>query len=447
MFQRRKRRAAAILLAATLPLPAAPVATAQEGPGAAAAPAYARRGDQVEARHAAYEEHLRRVHEALRARLQAEAPDLSPILTAAPAPVRHGYGIVPRIVADSPPPATPPRARAASYSWPWTEQLIARDGDKLGRLEAELDGDPAPRAERRTVYGRLAADYARLAANEGTIDAHIQYNRLWQSAIARDRPGYDRGTVLEHAVLERQAIRDALASTDDEAFRKALASLSGIDPSRPRDALEGELRERDAALSRQIREATDQVTPPPFLRVEQPGAHTWVIRVPVYTDIADRHVLHAVEHAVQDVWRLRDGEDTFRVRLALTYVPAARLYGTRPVPREGEEIDLGNHVALFPPGGAVLTTGARWTHVTAGRCVALGPHDLAPHVLAHEFGHVLGFKDVYFRGYRDLGEDGFEVTEVVADPEDVMGDPGSGPVLRRHFEKLIGSGIPARSGP
>ena len=35
----------------------------------------------------------------------------------------------------------------------------------------------------------------------------------------------------------------------------------------------------------------------------------------------------------------------------------------------------------------------------------------------------------------------------VAYPEDVMGYPGSGPVLRRHFEKLIGSGLPARSGP
>ena len=60
---------------------------------------------------------------------------------------------------------------------------------------------------------------------------------------------------------------------------------------------------------------------------------------------------------------------------------------------------------------------------------------------------MLGYKDVYFRGYRDQGEDGFEVTEVVADPEDLMGDPGSGPVLRRHFEKLIGSGLPATSGP
>jgi hypothetical protein len=85
----------------------------------------------------------------------------------------------------------------------------------------------------------------------------------------------------------------------------------------------------------------------------------------------------------------------------------------------------------------VLTTGATTTHVTAGRCIALGPQEITPHTLAHEFGHILGFKDVYFRGYRDLGVDGYQVIEVVADLEDIMGAPGSGPVLRLHFERLI----------
>jgi len=76
------------------------------------------------------------------------------------------------------------------------------------------------------------------------------------------------------------------------------------------------------------------------------------------------------------------------------------------------------------------------THVTLVRCIVIGPEDIPPRVLAHEFGHILGFKDVYFRGYRDLGADGFEVREVVADSDDIMGDPGTGPVKRRHFEAL-----------
>ncbi len=428
--------------------------TKRDGDGAAPAaaapaPPWVRRGQVVEARQAAYRERLRRTYEALRARVERDAPDVLPALaSASPRPVRLGYQILPRLVADAPRPSERARAQPRSYSWPWTEQMIARDAKQLDHLEAELDGSPAlPASARKAACEKMAADYTKLAEGARNIDAHIQYNRLWQPAIARDRASYDRQTVLEHAVLERQTVVDALASSDEAAFRKALAPIAGIDSSRARNELERELRDREAAMSREVQDETGQVTPPPFMHVDHPRDHLWIVHVPFYTDIEDREFVHAFRRAVQSVWRLRDGGDTFRVRLSIAYLAARRLYRERPAPQVGDQIDLGAHAALFPPGGAVLTTGANTTHFTARCCIAVAPHDLAPHVLAHEFGHVVGFKDVYFRGYRDLGEDGFEVTEVVADPEDLMGDPGSGPVLRRHFEKLIGGGIPARSGP
>jgi len=306
-------------------------------------------------------------------------------------------------------------------------------------MEAELDRITTLTAtERGAVYEKVVADCAQLPNSQRIIDAHIQYNRLWQSAIAKDKPGYDRQTVLHDAVLERQAILDALSATDDAAFRKALSGIKGIDGAKARDALETDLREREKTLAREIHEATDAITPPPFIHVEHPTPHRWIVHVPFYTDIEDAEFVHSLQTAVESVWYLRDGEDEFRVQLSITYVPTTRLYGQRTVPRKGEPIDLHEHVALFPQGGGVITTGAISTHVTAGRCIALGPHDLAPHVLAHEFGHILGFKDVYFRGYRDLGADGYQVMEVVAEPEDIMGNPSVGPVLRRHFEKIIG---------
>ncbi len=67
----------------------------------------------------------------------------------------------------------------------------------------------------------------------------------------------------------------------------------------------------------------------------------------------------------------------------------------------------------------------------------LGPHDVAPRTLAHEFGHVLGFPDAYLRGYKDLGVDGFQVLELVPNFEDIMASPGAGSVLVRHFKALI----------
>ena len=39
--------------------------------------------------------------------------------------------------------------------------------------------------------------------------------------------------------------------------------------------------------------------------------------------------------------------------------------------------------------------------------------------------------------YRGLGADGYEVTESIADPNDIMGAPGFGPVLRAHFDALL----------
>jgi hypothetical protein len=61
-------------------------------------------------------------------------------------------------------------------------------------------------------------------------------------------------------------------------------------------------------------------------------------------------------------------------------------------------------------------------------------------VLAHEFGHILGFRDSYVRGYTNLGEHGFQVIEMAADTNDIMAATAHGAVRREHFLKLFGRG-------
>jgi len=377
---------------------------------AAAAPEpWIARAGEIEATYKAYEDRLDRFHASFKLLLKEEAPDLLPLLQKeAPAPVVHGYQILPKLVPNVAPPAQRPRAEIRSYSWTWTRKMLGLESEKLAAAEAELArARTAPAPDRRALYTKLAADYAPLAVGHVMIDNHIQYNRLWQNEIAANRAFYDSQTRLVDAVLERQAIRDAASNGP-----------------------------REEALSRDIRAATYEVFPPAFVRVERPAPRRWIVRVPFVTDIEDRKFLRAFEAAVEESWRVTDGEDEYRAVIALTRLSPRRLYKGKP-PKKGEPIDLAKHMALFPPGSAVLTTGAAATHVNGGRFIIVGANEIKPHDLAHEFGHILGFKDVYFRGYRDLGEEGFDVQEIIAEPDDIMGAPGWGPVRKGHFTRLI----------
>ena len=398
----------------------------QAAPAAALPEPWAARAVEVEAVYKTYQERLGRFYASLNLLLKAEAPDLIPPSEKAPAPVVHGYQILPKIVPNAAPPAQRPRAEVRSFSWPWTRAMIGRESEKLAAVEADLARvQTAPAPDRRALYVKLAAAYAALPVGQVMIDNHIQYNRLWQNNIAANRAFYDAQTRLADAVVERQAIYDALAKPD--AAGEAL------------------LRAREEALSRDIRAATDEVAPAAFVHVEHPAPHRWIVRVPFITDIEDEKFLSSFKSAVEETWRVTDGEDDYRAAVALTRVSPLSLYPAGP-PKNGDPIDLAKHLALFPQGSAVLTTGAATTYVDSPRFIVIGANEIKPHDLAHEFGHILGFKDVYFRGYRDMGADGFDVQEIVAEPDDIMGAPGWGPVRKGHFARLIEALRPGSAG-
>ena len=414
------------------------VAAAGDAP--AKSPSYLTRGDQVESRYRAYRDRLERLHDLLSERVKEFGLDLlSKLQAAAPKPIPHGYQFLPKFAPDVAVPAKKPRATSTGFSWPRTEQRIEQGSKVLAGLEGQLEEIPArPGAERRAAYEKLVDEFRRLSDGRKLIDSNIQYNRLWQFNIAELKAEYDRQTRLHDAVLERQAIRDALDAKDDAAFRAALGAVKGIDPVKSRAAIESDLGAREKSLAGEIERAAGALATPAFIRVEQSAPRRWTLRVPMYTDIEDAEFVQAFKDTVEKTWRVGEGEDEFRVEVAIATVSSDRLYKQGAPPRKGDHIDVAKHVALFPQDGAALTTGAVTTHVF-GRAIVLGPHDIAPHVLAHEFGHILGFRDFYFRGYKDLGPDGYLVMEAIADPNDIMGAPGYGPVLRRHFERIIES--------
>ena len=387
--------------------------TAQAARVPDAAVAYIERGRQTEARQKAYHERIARFHRSLSEALKASAPDLLPTLATPPSNV-YGYQILPRIVADATPLPAGTQPQVASYSWRSSDTLIERETTAIDRSEVVLSKVQPSRAwATRVALKALILTYNTILDRRRIIDANISYNWLWQRQIATDRPLFDRLTTHLDGFVQRQARAEPATGGDE-------GPAIGFDP-------------------------------PPFARFERPTDLEQVVTVDLITDVADAAVVRAFVEAVETHWHVRQGQHEYRLRLITTVIPPDRLYcgradqpaerarSTAPCapPAHAEKIDLKAHVARFPDAAAVFTTGADSLQLSGSRAIVLGPHDVAPRTLAHEFGHVLGFPDAYLRGYRDRGADGFEVLELVPDLADIMSSPGFGSVLPRHFEGLI----------
>ena len=399
------RRAAALSLAVLLTGPTVAVRAQALAPE----PAYVVRGHLAEVHQHALKERLDQFHAKASIQLQRDAPDLLPALEPPP-PIAYGYQILPRIIVDTPlgPLGKP---HVVSFSWPWSDTLISREMTDLERLETDLAAaSQQPAESRHAAYEAIVAGYKKALDSRRVIDADIDYNWLWQRQIANARALFDLLTARLNAEVEKEK-RPASPATEPEA--------PAIDFS-----------------------------PPEFARVDGSAGRLWIVTVPFYTDIQDSAVVESFRRAIESYWHVHDGQDEYRVLLTIRTIPPERLYCAptddqkRPAaacapPAKGEHINLEAHVARFPADGAVLTTGAESLKLTAGRAIVLGPHDVAPRTLAHEFGHVLGFPDAYLRGYKDLGADGFQVEEFVPNFEDIMSSPGAGSVLARHFRALI----------
>jgi hypothetical protein len=365
------------------------------------APAYVREGDRVEQQFHAYQERLTGFFAGLRSAVSRE---LSPEqgagvlrqLEKAPPPVGvYGYKLLPRII-DIPQPPTP--IRSFSYSWPITEGYIRGEDSKLDSAKADLArAEVATPAEKYTLLAGLADRYREFVRNQGTVDQYIEYNRFWQRSIAESRDRYDRMT---------------------EVYQ--------------------ELKSGNPDTAATIREVLGRPQAPKFIRVRRMGSNRVTLQVRLYTDIDDDEYLAQVKSVIEGTWHADDGRMQYAVELDLRKVSTTDLYrGNADAPSRGDHINLDRHVGRFPSDGGVLTTGAEFTYGTIGRYVALGPGDLAPKTLAHEFGHILGFNDGYIRGYNNLGEKGFEILELTAFYDDIMSAPREGHVQVTHFRLLM----------
>ncbi len=376
---------------AVIGLLAVPIPARSEDP-----PGYVREGDRVEKRFRDQRERLTAFFQELRATVQreapaTEAPNLLRQLQDAPPPANvWGYGMLPRIV-DIAQPATP--ISAFSYSWAVTEGYVTGEATKLDRARSDLARvSVVDLPEKQSILLGLIAQYRELLKNQRTVDQYIQYNRFWQREIAEDRARFDKLTQVYNMM------KSGSPDTAD-AIRKVLGK-----PQAPR-----------------------------FIRVRKDGSKSVTLQVRVYTDIDDSAYLDQAKAVIEDIWRTEEAGTRYALEIDF------RKTKLKDEPRPGEHLDMDKHVARFPKDGGVLTSGAQFTYGSVGRAVVLGPGDLAPRTLAHEFGHVLGFADGYIRGYADLGERGFEILELTSFFDDIMSAPREGHVQATHFKLLVES--------
>jgi len=362
-------------------------------------PAYVREGNRVETQFHGYTDRLTSYFRTLRATVEREAsPEeaaalLRKLETPPPKAGIYGYQMLPKIV-EIPQPPTP--IRTFSYSWPITEGYIKGEDGRLDRAKADLARIAmVSRAEKLPLLTELIDQYTELVRNQKTVDQYIEYNRFWQRAIEERRARFDQMTQLYHMM------------------KTGNPDTAGT-----------------------IREALGKPDAPRFIRVNRsPNQVTLLIRI--YTDIADDTYLSQVKNVVEETWRANEGGVQYGVELEFRKIAMADLYRGRTAPKLGDHLDVDKHVARFPNDGGVLTTGAEFTYGSVGHYVALGPGDLSPRTLAHEFGHILGFNDGYIRGYSDLGEKGFEILELTAFFDDIMSAPREGRVQPTHFKLLM----------
>ena len=260
--------------------------TSRQLPNSSSTPFYLQRGNRVQEHYDRYTHRLNSYYQSLSAALTSRAPELLSLLEPA-SRLQHGYQILPETVADAAPVTLHPQARSARYSWPWTDHLIRRAVSEIGRSNYQLNRalELKPKA-RQSVFEQLAREYRQMVEQQQNIHAHIQYNRLWQGAIAANRLNYDRETALHAQVLQRQEVLEIFSAREAAAVKNADGTMNQVVVANLNELSAG-LRERENLLAREIDAATNLYNNPGYIRIKQQNANIWLVHVPFYTDIED----------------------------------------------------------------------------------------------------------------------------------------------------------------
>lgn len=257
----------------------------------------------------------------------------------------------------------------------------------------------------------LVEEFESLLAAYRNIEDHLSYHDQWQNSV-RKYPLFfqQRNRLLPMA----QELSDLVKT--------------------------GEYPERVLELRREIVQIVAPFKPAEGITLQTRISGQGLLTVKLCTDIEDQGFLEVFHSSVDKVYSqsAMDSETLFSVELVWQLIAPEELYGGSP-PARGARINEAEHRDLFAGCPLVLTTGGNDTHALVGDQVVLGTRPINARVLAHEFGHLLGFGDSYLRAYE--GEPGNPYGVVLIEwtglTDDLMGRPGEGQVSPAMIDALF----------
>jgi hypothetical protein len=342
------------------------------------------------------------IRDVLLLRAQSENTDLIERLYIDP-PRRSGYQVIPAIQEDKPITTVTPDQE--TYSLEVLRKQIKMNVREGIGLAKQVSAEPNP------ALVTLVIEFERLRGQLGNIESNLAYHSYWQRAV------------VEHSAFfaDRNRIADSV--------RNMQAMQSS-----------GDSAAQAAALQQSVREQVTEFSPTTGLAIKTNRDGLSLLEVSVHTDIDDDEFLEAFQQGVEAAFTNSKAarSQQFAVTLNIRRVTPAELY-PEGAPARGTAIDVDKHLGFFPQGVLILTTGAESTHAWVGRNITVGPNPVSRRVLAHEFGHLLGFSDAYLRSYQGDPQDPYGVVLVEWNGlvDNLMGSPDDGRVTENLIETLI----------
>lgn len=307
-----------------------------------------------------------------------------------PKPRARGYGLLPPIRPDLPVTTTPVGSRR--YALEEVSVMYARDVRDAALLAARAGAGE---------LGAQVAEYQRLKGRHDSLQRQIAYHRYWQDAVPKYE-AYFQGRNRIGAKVDRM-------------------QLLRLDPGKAAEA---------QALHDEIQAELAPFTPNKALRLVADADGARRLDVEIATDVADDAFLARMRDAIVREWSECAASKRANLRVDVRWRRMTADDWRAPPPPAGELVDQDAHLARFPEGALVLTTGVASTVAMMNRAILLGTDPIRPRELAHEFGHLVGFQDAYLRTYEGdaNGPYGLRLVEWDGLLDDLMGDSTGGVV-------------------